>query len=178
MAGIIINEHTLPLEQVIEKYKTQINKEKPATSFGLSEDFAQKRIEEDGPNVLSPPKKKHWYEMYFECLKTLFNLLLIGAGILTYIVYAVNPTSDITNLYLGAILIFVAFLNAFIEFYQLQKSASILESFLNLIPQNCQAVREGKLKAIPAANLAVGDVAFFRVKFNPICRVILTHRNF
>lgn len=64
---------------------------------------------------------------------------------------------------MGAILIAVAFLNAFIEFYQQQKSQALLESFLNLIPTKCMAIRDGKLQQFNAAELVVGDVVFIRM---------------
>lgn len=57
----------------------------------------------------------------------------------------------------------MAFLNAFIEFYQQQKSQALLESFLNLIPTKCMAIRDGKLQQFDAANLVVGDVVFVRM---------------
>lgn len=62
------------------------------------------------------------------------------------------------NTYLGGILIAVAFLNAFIEFYQLQKSEAILASFLAMIPPSCRVVRDGTLTSIPAADLVKGDI--------------------
>ena len=62
------------------------------------------------------------------------------------------------NTYLGGILIGVAFLNAFIEFYQLQKSEAILASFLAMIPPSCRVLRDGTLQNIPAAGLVKGDV--------------------
>ena len=52
----------------------------------------------------------------------------------------------------------MAFLNAFIEFYQLQKSEAILASFLAMIPPSCRVVRDGTLTTIPAAKLVKGDV--------------------
>ena len=52
----------------------------------------------------------------------------------------------------------MAFLNAFIEFYQLQKSEAILQSFLALIPPSCRVVRDSTLTSIPAADLVKGDV--------------------
>jgi sodium/potassium-transporting ATPase subunit alpha len=57
----------------------------------------------------------------------------------------------------------VANLNAFIEFYQLQKSQKILESFLNMIPAKCMALRDGKLAQLEASTLVPGDVVFVRM---------------
>ena len=52
----------------------------------------------------------------------------------------------------------VAFLNALIEFYQLQKSEAILASFLAMIPPSCRVVRDGALDTVPAADLVKGDI--------------------
>lgn len=65
---------------------------------------------------------------------------------------------NFANTYLGGILIAVAFLNAFIEFYQLQKSEAILASFLAMIPPSCRVVRDGTLTSIPAQDLVKGDI--------------------
>jgi sodium/potassium-transporting ATPase subunit alpha len=64
---------------------------------------------------------------------------------------------------LGAILIAVAFINAFIEFYQQQKSQELLESFLNMIPAKCMCIRDGRLAQLPASSLVPGDVVFVRM---------------
>jgi sodium/potassium-transporting ATPase subunit alpha len=88
-----------------------------------------------------------------------------------------TPQNNIQNTYLGGILIAVAFLNAFIEFYQLQKSEAILASFLAMIPPSCCVLRDGTLSNIPAAGLVKGDVVLvvfvisyqlFRLFFNLI----------
>src|SRR5262245_21008058 len=68
--------------------------------------------------------------------------------------------NNFANTYLGGILIGVAFLNAFIEFYQLQKSEAILASFLAMIPPSCRVVRNDAITTIPAADLVKGDVVF------------------
>jgi len=61
---------------------------------------------------------------------------------------------------MGAILIAVALVNAFIEFYQQQKSQALLESFLNMIPAKCACLRDGNLSQMDAASLVPGDVVF------------------
>ena len=55
-------------------------------------------------------------------------------------------------------MIAAAFLNASIEFYQLQKSEAILASFLAMIPLSCCFVRDGSITSIAAADLVKGDV--------------------
>lgn len=95
-----------------------------------------------------------------------------------------NRKGAFQNTYLGGILIAVAFLNAFIEFYQLQKSEAILASFLAMIPPSCRVVRDRSIMSIPAAELVKGDVVLLvrvylpssifprpdGVLFRPACR--------
>jgi sodium/potassium-transporting ATPase subunit alpha len=107
----------------------------------------------------------------------MFNIILIVSGLLEYILLGIDfhvslhalffhplrlstlfPQDNIQNTYLGGILISVAFLNAFIEFYQLQKSEAILASFLAMIPPSCRVLRDGSLQNIPAADLVKGDI--------------------
>lgn len=106
----------------------------------------------------------------------MFNILLIVAGVLEYVLLGIDfkvrsvvsgfyihltkrdHQDNFANTYLGGILIAVAFLNAFIEFYQLQKSEAILASFLAMIPPSCRVVRDGGITSIPAAELVKGDV--------------------
>jgi sodium/potassium-transporting ATPase subunit alpha len=92
----------------------------------------------------------------------LFNVLLIVAGILEYILLGISFHENIQNTYLGGILILVAFLNAFIEFYQEQKSQALLESFLNLIPSKAIVIRDSNLAQIEASHLVVGDIVFLQ----------------
>lgn len=55
-------------------------------------------------------------------------------------------------------MILVAFINAAIDFYQIQKSEAILASFLAMIPPSCRVVRDGTITSMPAAELVKGDI--------------------
>ncbi|KAF9148587.1 hypothetical protein BG015_009667 [Linnemannia schmuckeri] len=158
-----ITEHLFPVEEIAARHNVSIDLQKAGNSQGLTTAAATERLAENGPNVLSPPKQISPFMKFFHCLTSLFNLLLILAGVLNYILLAVDPKQNKVNTYLGAILIIVAFLNAAIEFYQAQKSAAVLQSFLDLMPQKCYAVRDGKSVQIPARDLVLGDVVFSRM---------------
>jgi sodium/potassium-transporting ATPase subunit alpha len=108
----------------------QFDLKKPTNSAGLSLDEAKKRLAEYGPNTLSPPKKIHPVIQFILYMLHVFNIMLWASGIAAYIVYAIQPEGNHANIYIGAVCISVAFANAGIEFYQTQKSQSILESFM------------------------------------------------
>ncbi|KAH6665831.1 hypothetical protein B0J14DRAFT_492032 [Halenospora varia] len=141
--NVNIDEHLLPHSHVAQRYSTNINLEKPGESHGLSTAEAEESLKAHGPNILTPPKKRHPVLVFLGFVTSLFNLLLIT--------------------YLGAILIAVAFINAFIEFYQQYKSQALLESFLNMIPAKCMCVRDGKMAQLEASCLVPGDVVFVRM---------------
>ncbi|PVF94418.1 aminophospholipid-transporting P-type ATPase [Serendipita vermifera] len=145
--SVDITEHKLQFTPLAEALKTSFDPKSPGASHGLTDAEAKARLAKDGRNVLTPPKKKSALRKYFDCFNTMFNILLIN---------------NFQNTYLGAILIAVAFLNAFIEFYQLQKSEAILASFLAMIPPSCRVVRDGGIKTLPAEELVKGDIVLIR----------------
>ncbi|TPX30672.1 hypothetical protein SmJEL517_g05824 [Synchytrium microbalum] len=158
-----ITEHLMPIDEVLATYKTAVNSSHPVESPGLSNDEAKARLLRDGPNMLSPPKKRNVILRFLDILLGLFNLMLLLSGAAAYILYGIDPADNFQNVYLGAILIAVAFMNAGIEFYQIQKSQAILESFLNLIPAKSYVVRSGKLAQISAVELVKGDIVYIRM---------------
>lgn len=158
-----ITEHQQSPQQVAETLGTSINATNPSTSGGLSVSEAQSRLARDGPNQLTPPKKKSALRKYLDALLSLFNILLILAGILQYVLLAIDFQNNKANEYLGAILIIVAFLNAFIEWYQGQKADAILSSFLSMMPPSCKVVRGGQISSIPAQELVNGDIVFVKM---------------
>ncbi|KAF9105907.1 hypothetical protein BGX27_009400 [Mortierella sp. AM989] len=158
-----ITEHLFPIEEIAARHDVSIDAVKASNSKGLDSQVAAQRLTENGPNILSPPKQVSPFVKFLHCLSSLFNLLLILAGILTYILVAVDPEANRINIYLGAILIVVAFINAIIEFYQAQKSAAILQSFLNLMPQKCHVIRDQKVIQVMASELVLGDVIYARM---------------
>lgn len=92
-----INEHLMPHLEVAEKYHTRINMAKPGDSPGLTSEQAAQLLLEHGPNILTPPSKRHWILKFWDCLKSLFNLLLILAGVLEYILLGINFHENFQN---------------------------------------------------------------------------------
>ena len=126
-----IIEHLKTIDELQDLYSVKVDPAKPSSSAGLSTAEVALRLQKYGLNRLTPPKKNHPLIIYIGYVMGLFNLMLNVAGIATLIIYGITTgEKDVKLVYIGAILIFVAFINAFIEFYQVQKSQAILESFL------------------------------------------------
>ncbi|KAF9484958.1 aminophospholipid-transporting P-type ATPase [Pholiota conissans] len=157
-----ITEHSFNFESLADELKTHFDTKEPDHSHGLTSDEAKQRLQRDGANVLTPPKKKSALRKFLERLFTMFNILLICAGVLEYILLGIDFHGNFQNTYLGGILILVAFVNAGIDFYQIQKSEAILASFLAMIPPACRVLRDGTIATIPAADLVKGDIVLLR----------------
>ncbi|KXS21130.1 hypothetical protein M427DRAFT_93562 [Gonapodya prolifera JEL478] len=158
-----VTEHLMTLEELEAKYQTKFDAAKPANSLGLSAEEAAKRLAENGPNMLTPPPRRPGWLKFLDKLRGLFNLIMLFAGVVTYILYGIDTVNNSSNVYIGGILIAVAFLNSFIEYYQEAKSQAILESFLNLIPSRSTAVRGGVQAPMSAVELVAGDVVYLRL---------------
>jgi sodium/potassium-transporting ATPase subunit alpha len=152
----------LSIEEIPKKFDVKFDANKPSASAGLSLEEAKKRLALYGQNRLSPPKKVHPLIQFGGYMLHIFNVMLWAAGVASYIAYFIQPEGNFQNVYLGAIFIVVAFLNAGIEFYQTAKSQAILESFLNLIPAKCYTIRETKLEQTDAVDLVYGDIVYIR----------------
>lgn len=92
-----IDEHLMSPQAVAARYRTNIRMDRPETSLGLSSQEAEERLREHGLNILTPHKTRHPFVKYLICLSSLFNLLLILAGALEYILLGINFTENLQN---------------------------------------------------------------------------------
>ncbi len=84
-------------------------------------------------------------------------MLWVGS-ILCIVTYAIQPTGNLPNLYLGFILIFVILLTGAITYMQGAKSEALMEGFKNMLPSASKVIRDGKMTNIEAEKLVRGDV--------------------
>ena len=89
---------------------------------------------------------------YLESLGSLFNVLLLLSGVLQYVLLGLDYENNKANTYLGGILIAVAFMNAFIDWYQGQKAESIVSG-------SSRAILELELNICSVAILLEHDAA-------------------
>ncbi|KAI8908167.1 hypothetical protein DFJ77DRAFT_433964 [Powellomyces hirtus] len=168
-------EHRLSIKNVVAQFTTAIDPKNPLKSAGLSAEEASARLAKHGPNVLTPPQRTPWYWRFVQCLGNLFNVLLGCAGIGYFVTYLINSVDYFENLYIGCILIGVAFINAGIEFYELQKIAAILASFNTLITPHAEVIRGGILSTIQARYLVPGDVTVVRAGAKVPADIVVVH---
>ncbi len=150
-----MDEHRISLDELCRRFNTSLEN-------GLTSQLAEQRNQEEGDNKL-PEKKKTpaWIRFLIE-LTNWFSILLWVGAILCIITYIIQPSQNLPNLYLGIILIFVILLTGAITFMQSAKSDALMDSFKNMLPQDCTVVRDGKLTQVRAEKLVRGDLIEFK----------------
>lgn len=92
-----ITEHRLPMDELCSRYDVHIDVQKPSASLGLTTATVTERIAMYGANVMTPPKQVSLVVKFLKCMGNLFNLLLVIAGLVSFIVYAIEPEGNQLN---------------------------------------------------------------------------------
>jgi len=155
-----LDVHKIELDQLCKRFGTDV-------ANGLTTAQAQAGIAQYGLNQLTPPPTTPEWVKFCQNLFSGFACLLWLGAILCFIAYSIQATAyeepPDDNLYLGIVLTAVVTVTGIFSYYQESKSAKIMESFKNLVPQYALARRNGEKVTVPAAELTLGDVV--EVKF-------------
>merc|ERR1712180_116882 len=160
-----IDVHRISLDELVKRFQTNIEN-------GLTPDQAKAKLEEVGPNQLTPPKTTPEWVKFCKNMFSGFAMLLWCGAILCFVAYSIQasayeePPDD--NLYLGIVLTAVVTVTGVFSYYQESKSAKIMEGFKNLVPQKAMVRRNnGKREEIDAVDLTLGDIV--DIKFGDRC---------
>merc|ERR1711962_981232 len=150
-----IDVHRVSVDELCKRFTSNV-------ADGLTDDQVKKGIAEYGLNQLTPPPTTPEWIKFCQCLFSGFAMLLWFGAILCFIAYSIQasayeePPDD--NLYLGIVLTMVVTVTGVFSYYQESKSAKIMESFKNLVPQFAKVKRDGKKLEIEAKDLTMGDI--------------------
>merc|ERR1712214_213876 len=155
-----IDVHRVSVDELCKRFTSNV-------ADGLTDDQVKKGIEEYGLNQLTPPPTTPEWIKFCQCLFSGFAMLLWFGAILCFLAYGIQasayeePPDD--NLYLGIVLSAVVTVTGIFSYYQEAKSAKIMESFKNLVPQYAVVRRNGEKITVKAAELTLGDIV--EIKF-------------
>merc|ERR1712179_39825 len=150
-----VDVHKVTVDELCKRFNTH-----PKNGMTLAQ--VEKSRALYGPNALTPPPTTPEWIKFCQCLFSGFAMLLWLGAILCFIAYGIQasayeePPDD--NLYLGVVLTLVVTVTGIFSYYQESKSAAIMESFKNLVPQFAKVRRDGKKIDIEAKDLTLGDI--------------------
>merc|ERR1712179_773273 len=155
-----IDVHKVDVDVLIKRFTTNIENGLTDSQIAISQ-------KEHGPNALTPPPTTPEWVKFCQALFSGFAMLLWFGAILCFLAYGIQATAyeepPDDNLYPGIVLTAVVTVTGIFSYYQESKSAKIMESFKNLVPQYALVRRNGEKVTIPAVELTLGDVV--EVKF-------------
>merc|ERR1712045_33140 len=150
-----LDVHVVEPEVLCKRFTTDLE-------TGLTEQQVKANQAEYGLNALTPPKTTPEWIKFCKCLFSGFAMLLWVGAILCFVAYTIQATNyeepPDDNLYLGIVLTTVVVVTGVFSYYQESKSAKIMESFKNLVPQYAVVVRDNKKFDIKAEELSLGDI--------------------
>lgn len=158
-----IRTETLSKKEALDLFET--DKEK-----GLSEEEAQRRLEQFGPNKLEEKKKKSWIRIFFEQMNNpmiyvLFAAVAITIGVSIYETIKAANSGFEGNYFLDVgdwpdvlIIMAVVIMNSIIGTVQEVKAQSSLEALKKLSSPESTVIRDGKRFKIKSSDLVLGDI--------------------
>ncbi|CAM9381039.1 unnamed protein product, partial [Phaeothamnion confervicola] len=128
---------------------------------GLNADTAERRLHENGRNVIAPPRGLPLWVRFLLCFVSGFApLLWVAAGVvfLSWKPFG-SGASGTYNLCLSIVLLIVIFISGLFQFHQVWViTTRALAGFGMLVPPDCIVIRDGVPKRIPAECLVIGDI--------------------
>ena len=120
---------------------------------GLTEAEAARRRGITGANVIRKARRTPAIAKLGKNFVSVFAVLLWIAGALCFV-----PGVDMPQL--GWAIFAVIVVNAVFAFWQENKAERAVDALQSLIPEDCQALRDGKKTRVPVTDLVFGDVIF------------------
>lgn len=119
------------------------------TKKGLTNEEAQKRLFEYGPNILSKEKKLTALKIFLSQFKNAFLLLLIFAAVISF---------SIGEKIEGTVIIGILLLNSIMGFVQEYRAEKAMEALEKLSAPTAKVIRNNQETKIPAAEVVLGDI--------------------
>merc|ERR1712112_519214 len=150
-----VDVHKVSVDELCKRWNTNV-------ANGLTTEQSKANVEKFGLNQLTPPPTTPEWVKFCKCLFSGFAMLLWFGAILCFIAYSIQATAyeepPDDNLYLGIVLSAVVTVTGIFSYYQEAKSAKIMESFKNLVPQYAVVRRNGEKITVKATELTLGDI--------------------
>jgi len=145
----IIQWHFLPFDIAIKKLESHLN--------GLSNEQADQRLLQIGPNELKKGKSTSAFKLFISQFTSLLIIILIIAAILSAFI------GEGVEAFAILIIVVLAGVLGFLQEYQAEKA---IESLQKMAAPFASVIREGKEKSIPARCIVPGDIIILRIGDN------------
>lgn len=140
--------HRLPIREVFGALTT--------APHGLSGEEAEKRLQEFGPNEISPSHKISLVRRLVRQFTHFLAILLWIAAGLAYLASSLQPGEGMDALALAIVAVIV--INALFSFFQEYRAEQASEALRRLLPDRVTVLRSGERREVHARDIVPGDV--------------------
>ncbi len=134
---------------------------------GLTNDEAEKRLAEIGPNVLAAEEKIKFFTIWLHQFKSPLIYVLLVAAVVTFFL---QEYIDM------AVILVVVILNAVIGFIQEVKAEQGVRSLKKMVQIKARALRDRREREIPASQLVPGDIVYLAAGMRVPADLRLVHQ--
>jgi len=120
-----------------------------STEAGLSEEEAERRLKEYGPNELTTKEGISPLQIFLGQFKDIFVIMLLFAIIVSVAIGELVDAATIAT---------IVILNAIVGFVQEYRSEKAMEAMKNLTAPKARVLRNGKELIIPSLDIVPGDI--------------------
>lgn len=138
--------HTAEIETVLEALETDRN--------GISDEEAEKRLEEFGLNELKEEKKTTWLQLLVSQFKSILVVILIFSAIVSAYI-AIRNNESMTDTW---VILFIVIINAILGFIQEYRAEQAVEALKKMVSPQVLILRDGREKSIDSKFLVPGDI--------------------
>jgi Ca2+-transporting ATPase len=149
LQDVSISWHAISGDETLQKLATELEK-------GLSNEEAEKRLLEYGPNQLEEGKRTTFFQMVFRQLNNFVVILLIVASIISAFLGEYVDASAI---------IAIVVLNTIMGVVQENRAEQALATLKKLAAPDAQVLRNGRRVTIPSHLLVPGDIVFLEAGY-------------
>ena len=135
-------------EEVILNLKSSIK--------GLSKNEAEKRLIQNGKNIINNSKKQNGFVRFLKQFTDLMIIILMVASLISIILGIVEKSSN--EIIDGVIIFAIVIFNAIFGFIQEDKAEKALQKLKNSTKQKAKVLRSNKLTYIDSEDIVIGDI--------------------
>lgn len=143
--------HTITTDELVQRLNSSLKD-------GLSDEQVKNRLQRYGKNAPSPPQT-HRFKTVMGYFFKGFGSILLVASVLVFIAW--RPLGDPpaqANLALAIVLLAVFFIQAAFNMWQDWSSSRVMASIKDMLPDECQVLRDGVQMTLFASDLVPGDI--------------------
>lgn len=147
-------EHLMSKEEVRRKLKSNFD-------TGLTEEEANKRLQQNGKNKLEGKKKESIIVKFIKQFNDFMIIILIIASVISAVMAKIEGSGDYIE---SGVIIAIVIFNAIMGLVQENKAEKSLEALQKMSAPTCKVIRNGEYEIIPGENVVVGDIVMLEAR--------------